>query len=225
MDPNTAPEPAENPYAAPHASATPDDSSAGFPAFADDTKREIRTTYLRQEASIKTISIYYYVTPIVGLVQVLLVPFPDGATQAIARQSPNPEAVLLVVRATMIGSAAFGLLVFPVLAYNLSRFRNWARWVITIILAFGLFGLVVTIARSGNLLPYSGAAVMITIASSLYMLFVLSRSDSSVVFTRAYRQTVAETPQLVARLNARDWAFVAVIGVQYLVAVAGNIRH
>lgn len=171
----------ENPYAAPR-------EVAEIPAAAPSEAETVRYSYLKHEASLKSVGSVYFI------ISVFMVFGAVTSAFAILRSS-DPGALPRV--SGIVG--AVGILGF-VVAFGLRMLKPWAR-----IVAIVLSGLAVVVSI------FNMPSGFIGIVIHAYILSILASPKSSLVLSPYYQEIIAATPHIKYRTSKIVWILLGLL--------------
>lgn len=183
--------PAENPYSAPQTSEV-------LPPEAPETYAEsVRKTHIKNESSIKSIGILYYLAAFF-----LILGGFWGIAEA-SRTTASSPAVGESVVITMVFLLLGGLNVFT--GISIRKFKPWARVVCILFAAIGLLGFPL-----GTLI-------------SAYMLYLLLNKKASMIFSPSYKNIIAATPHVKYKTSMVVWILFIVVILLFVATIVGFV--
>jgi hypothetical protein len=206
-----------NPYKAPDAPyvpalARPSGDSIAYsqdPAAAEAIRKE----HIARESRLVTIVYLMYIRSGVLVAAAIAALFSSRMVNALLALGPPPGEVSVgmvrtIVVVTRLGFAAVVL----VLGYQLSRFKNWARWLIVAVTLFSASSVGALIRQSldrGLTVP-----LVLNIGHTtvyLYILYNLLFGKNRFLFSNEYRSVVDATPQLRPRMGLMGSAIIFIL--------------
>jgi hypothetical protein len=212
----------DNPYAAPKAAP----KAPGLEPGVDLARaEEIRRTYLKHEASVRSIGTLFLLFAILitfGLALLLLMAL--GARP----QEPRPDVPesRLVLGISVVVLLPF-LAIYYALGIGLRRLQTWSRWATVVLMilamALGAFALVIQSqlpADAGRRPDFSWVGWIINV----YILYLLLSAKGTMVFSPEYKAVIAQTPHIKYRTSRLVRILVAVfVALLVLAVVAASI--
>jgi GYF domain 2 len=164
--------------------------SVGQP-IATQGAEEMRNTYIKHEASVKSIGVLYYLGAIAVFMAGIVAVIP-GATKV-----TGPEAVFLAVFFLFLSAAQI------LVGTGLRRLRKWAKIPTGILAGVGLLGFPLGTLING------------------YILYLVFSKKGAMVFSDEYQAAIAQTPHIKYRTSKLIWILLGLVMLIIALVIIG----
>jgi hypothetical protein len=198
-----------NPYAPPREPAASPGDELIFDV-PDDSAERLRKTYAAAEATVQAIGLYFYLGAASSVISAVLAIASPRYTQAITERAGAAGNVAMapaMMRVIMVVGGVFGVAFNLFLGWSLRKLYAWARWIVVVVSAIGILGVIQSmfVLRMG--LTVDTVALGFTAILQIYLIVRLLGAGTGIVTSDRYRSAVIRTPELKPSLGVPDWVF------------------